>query len=32
MPTDPPLPILLERLDEDRRRRYRENLRFYEGD
>jgi hypothetical protein len=28
---EPPLPVRLQRLDEDRLRRYRENLSFYEG-
>ena len=28
-PAEPPLPVLLQRMDEDRRRRYRENLAFY---
>ena len=32
MPTEPPLPVLLQQLDNGRRARYRENLRFYEGD
>lgn len=30
-PPDPPLPLRLRRMDEDRMRRYRENLDFYEG-
>ncbi|MGI8925142.1 MAG: phage portal protein [Tepidiformaceae bacterium] len=30
-PTPPPLPLLLQHMDEGRLRRYRENLDFYEG-
>jgi len=30
-PAEPPLPVRLRRIDEDRLRRYRENLDFYEG-
>lgn len=30
-PAEPPLPVRLQRLDEDRLRRYRDNLAFYEG-
>ncbi|MBE0609983.1 MAG: portal protein, partial [Dehalococcoidia bacterium] len=31
MPNATPLPVLLQRLDEDRRSRYRDNLAFYQG-
>lgn len=31
MPNATPLPVLLQRLDEDRRHRYREHLAFYQG-
>lgn len=30
-PIEPPLPVLLQRVDEDRLRRYRDNLAFYNG-
>ena len=30
-PAEPPLPVQLQRIDEDRLRRYRENLAFYNG-